>query len=162
MRIKNVWPAGNYVLYVKFEEGPVLKYDMSGLIEEDVRYYELKYFPERFGSAAPVNELRDLIWGDGPILDGGTIEREGKPVDVGTLELDSVEELDKLNEYRSETVVRKALESRYGNMLFLEGDDSEEFNSWLFDMSVAFLDKDYDDTPESLLFDGMGYTMFWP
>ncbi len=162
MRIKNVWPANHYVLYVEYEEGPVLKYDMSGLIEKDIKYYELKYFPERFGSVAPVNELRDLVWGDGTILDGETIEREGKPADVGMLELDSVDALDKLNEYRSESVVRKALESRYGSMLFLEGDDSDEFHFWLIDMSVAFLDKDYNDTRESSLFDAMSYTMFWP
>ena len=36
MRIEEVYPAKDYNIYVKFEEGTLLKYDMSELFENDL------------------------------------------------------------------------------------------------------------------------------
>lgn len=166
MRIKNVWPAKNFILYVEFEEGGILKYDMWPLINENDDFFELFLFPEQFISAKPVDEGRGVGWDDDIKLKASFIEEGGENVDVGFLTFSSMDEIVLLRKYQSEPLVKKVLDSRYGNMAFLEKDDYAKFHLWLFEMSAVYLSVDsggeYYDTKESSTFEYLALDMVWP
>lgn len=160
MRIKAVFPAKNYILYVTFEEKIILKYDMSYLIETDTEFFELKYNPELFIEVRPVNEQRSLGWRDNIILHGEVIEKNGVPVNLGYLELwgDDYEELKR---HAFEPIVKKALSNRYGSILFFEEGEFAEFDGWLDMGFVSNLDSHDEPTDLALIYESMQDRMIW-
>ena len=153
MRIRAVYPGKNYVLYVTFKENKILKFDMSDIIENDNDYFELKYRPELFIEAKPVNQ-RSIGWGDSISLEVEIIEKNGTPVNLGYLELmgNDFEELEK---HSSEPVVKKALDNRYGNIIYFEDSDFVEFVEWLNGGFVSNLDEHDEPTDVALLYEMM-------
>lgn len=129
MKIEAVYPAKDYNIYVKFEEGPLLKYDMSELVENDIDLFELKYYPEMFLSARPANEGRIIAWGDFTSISGKIVEEYGRPVEMGYVSV-GPEDLVELEKYIDEPIVKKALENRYKCWIYLEGED--DFHSIAF------------------------------
>ena len=159
MRIRAVYPGKNYVLYVTFKENKILKFDMSDIIENDNDYFELKYRPELFIEAKPVNQ-RSIGWGDSISLEVEIIEKNGTPVNLGYLELmgNDFEELEK---HSSEPVVKKALDNRYGNIIYFEDSDFVEFVEWLNGGFVSNLDEHDEPTDVALLYEMMEDGMTW-
>ena len=161
MRIEEVYPAKDYNIYVKFEEGTLLKYDMSELVENDLDLFELKCYPEVFLSARPANEGRIIAWGDYTSISGKTVEEYGRPVEMGYVSV-GPEDLAELEKYIDEPIVRKALENRYKCWIYLEGeDDFNSFWEWLDDKSYEYTDEGFEPVGPSRIYDRMAYELEW-
>ena len=161
MRIEEVYPAKDYNIYVKFEEGTLLKYDMSELVENDLDLFELKCYPEVFLSARPANEGRIIAWGDYTSISGKTVEEYGRPVEMGYVSV-GPEDLAELEKYIDEPIVRKALENRYKCWINLEGeDDFNSFWEWLDDKSYEYTDEGFEPVGPSRIYDRMAYELEW-
>lgn len=160
MRIREVFPAKNYILYVTSDDNRVFKYDMSELIDKDPDYYELKYDPDVFIRAMPVNENRSIGWGEDIVLSVKVIERNGKPVNMGFLEIYN-DELEELLKHGSEQIVKSALNNRYGSHLYFEEGAFLEFFDWLSGGFASNLDKDDEPTDLALMYERMEDRMTW-
>ena len=159
MKIEAVYPAKDYNIYVKFEEGPLLKYDMSELVENDIDLFELKYYPEMFLSARPANEGRIIAWGDYTSISGKIVEEYGRPVEMGYVSV-GPEDLVELEKYIDEPIVKKALENRYKCWIYLEGeDDFHSFWEWLDDRSYLYTDEYFEPVGPSLVFYRMAFEL---
>ena len=160
MRIREVFPAKEFVLYVTFEDHKVLKYDMSELIDKNPDFFELKYNPDDFIRALPVNENRSIGWGEDIVLSGKVIEENGKPVNMGFLQIYN-NELEELLKHASEPIVKRALNSRYGSNLYFEEGAFLEFYLWLSGGFASNLDKDGEPTDLALMYESMEDGMTW-
>ena len=132
---------------------------MSEMIQNDPEFFELKFYPENFARAGVTNECRNISWGDLATLPGSVIEKYGRHIDVGFLDIDT-SDLKLLSEYH-DPIVQKALESRYGSTLFLEGSLFGEFADFLNAEFCGHL-IDHEPTKEALVFERLGDDMYWP
>lgn len=160
MRIRTVYPAKNYILYVTFNNNKILKFDMSDIIENDTDFFELKYHPEFFIEAKPINQRRNIGWRDGITLSGKIIEKNGIPVNLGYLELKG-DDFEELKRHSSEPVVKKALDNRYGSIIYFEEGEFAEFVMWLYERFVSNLDEHDEPTDVALLYEMMEDGMTW-
>lgn len=161
MRMQEVFAAKNNVLFVIMEDDSVLKYDMTDNIEKDPDLFELKYYPEKFVSARITNEGRTISWGDDAAISGKLIEEEGTLVDIGLLEITSIEQLEELKERSDDPIVSKALDSYYDGAIFLDLHDFAELYEWISDGTVMYLDDNYRPTKWSSMYESMLYNMEW-
>lgn len=161
MRIEAVYPAKDYNIYVKFDEGILLKYDMSELVENDIDFYELKYYPEMFLSARPTNEGRIIAWGDYTSISGKIVEEYGRPAKMGYVSV-GPDDIDELEKHIDEPIIRKALESRFKCWIYLEGEENfNNFWEWLDDKSYEYTDEYFEPAGPSRIYDRMAYELEW-
>lgn len=160
MRIRAVYPAKNFILYVTYKENKVLKFDMSDIIENDSDFLELKNHPEIFADVRLVNKKRSIGWRDNITLSGDIVEKNGTPVNLGYLEVYS-NEFEELQRHYTEPIVKKALNNRYGSFIYFEEGEFKEFAEWLYGCYISNLDKDDNSADIAFLYKNMQDRMTW-
>ena len=160
MRIRTVYPAKNYILYVTFNNNKILKFDMSDIIENDSDFLELKKHPEIFVDVRLVNKKRSIGWRDNITLSGDIVEKNGTPVNLGYLEVYS-NEFEELQRHYTEPIVKKALKNRYGSFIYFEEGEFKEFAEWLYGCYISNLDKDDNSADIAFLYKNMQDRMTW-
>ena len=161
MRIKRVLPAKDNILYVISEDRQLIKYDMTDLIENDLDFIELKYYPEKFISARPTNEGRIVSWGDIASVSAKEIEKEGQPTKIGYLEIMDVRQLEEMRKHSDEPIIKKALDNYYGGKVFFGDRDFDEMYDWASDGFAMYYDEIEGDTELSSLYEWMMFCMYW-
>lgn len=161
MRIDYVLVAKNYVLYAMFENKSVLKFEMSNIIENDLDYYELKYYPELFASARPTDEGRRISWGDDTSISAKIIEDEGQPVDIGYLYLTDIRQLEEMQKHSDEQIVQKALDNVFNGLIILNARDYADLYDWVSTGAQIYYDQENGDTELSILYECMMENMEW-
>ncbi|MCR5034213.1 MAG: hypothetical protein K6B42_02185 [Clostridia bacterium] len=161
MKIDYILTAKDYVLYVVFEDETVLMYNMSDMVENDLEYYELKYYPEVFVSARPTCEGRSISWGDNTSISAKIIEECGQLVNIGYLELTDIRQLEEMQKHSDVPIVKKALENYYNGCIILDGRDFADLYDWASTGAQIYFSEEKGATELSILYECMEYNMEW-